>query len=74
MSFSQNTFVCLYIFVYLYIDNATFFLDEGFARSSRSLIHLCWSLFFIEVVVLEACNFIKRDSYTGVVLGILRNF
>ena len=53
-------FVYICIFVYLYIDNATFFLDEGFARSSRSLIHLCWSLFFIEVAVLEACNSIKE--------------
>ena len=35
--------------------------------------HLCWSL-FNKVSCLQTCNFIKRDSNTGVFLWILRNF
>ena len=35
--------------------------------------HLCWSL-FNNVSCLQTCNFIKRDSNTGVFLWILWNF
>ena len=35
--------------------------------------HLCWGILFNKVADLEACNFIKRDSDTGVFLWMLRN-
>ena len=30
--------------------------------------HVCWTLFLIKFEGLKACNFIKRDSNTGVFL------
>ena len=52
------------------------FCRKGFHRNFAKFTgkHLCWSPFLNKVAVLKACNFVKKDSGTGVFLWILRNF
>ena len=46
------------------------FFKRGVLKNFTIFIgkHLCWGILFNKVAGLKACNFIKRDSDTGVFL------
>ena len=50
-------------------------MKKGVLRNFSDILgkHLCHSLFFNKVAGLKPATLLKRDSDTGVFLGILRN-